>query len=855
MKKRLFLWGNIFLLVICFCSAMIFFNYWMLPSYKIERVAQKTKDFDLKEDLLAYAAILKKAQNGPIDLEEANEGLFYSILLGYSEYGQDFIDKGANVNFRGARLLNVALAKNKYESIKFLFDNHIEFKQEILLESICGFEGLTKKDKVERLKIVEYFLERKFTISLEENFDRVVSALENEIELRTLFKHYFIDKVWQDLLKALDGDIEAQMKIGIFCIEKLRKNEEGFYWIKKSAGTGTPRATILLAKCYEKGIGVQKNLREAFELYKSAAEKGDAIAQYKLGECYEYGKGCSENISLAIDWYKKSSFQNFLKAKIKLKELPSEIIVDNAFSNDAECQYELAMWFLKERRDESVVYYWLEEATKRGSVNAMLFLGEKYLKEDERKEEGVRLLKKAAKSKNKKAMYLLGTYYLDNNIDFDKGIDLLNQAAKKQCEKSRERLNSMKNVSLVSIPKSNYSIGKYEVTNQEYFLVMGNPDFDFNDFKFYPVVNVSYNEAKEYCRRLTRLGRMLGSIYEKQEYRLPTSDEWEYACCAGAKTRFCGGDSDKVLKRYAWYGENSDYKIHRAGTKSPNKWEIYDMHGNVWEWCLDTDKKFLNNIRRGGSAFTTAEACGSFYFNNSNGPDFKYEDIGFRIVLANTISENNRNISKKSEKIEAVLVVEETSVLNALKKIRNQMIPITNKDYQIGKYEVSQDEYEEIMKNNPSEFRGRNRPVENVSWNDAVDFCKKLTKLSHIANTIPENYEYRLPTSEEWEYVCRAGTMEYPSYASSENLNKYAQYGGMMITCNVGEKAPNKWGVYDMYGNVWEWCGDWRGSNPVSKGGSFKSSAKFCDASNVNKGRENTKSSEIGFRVLFAPKK
>ena len=117
----------------------------MLPSYKIERVAQKTKDFDLKEDLLAYAAILKKAQNGPIDLEEANEGLFYSILLGYSEYGQNFIDKGANVNFRGARLLNVALAKNKYESIKFLFDNRIEFKQDILLESICGFEGLTKK--------------------------------------------------------------------------------------------------------------------------------------------------------------------------------------------------------------------------------------------------------------------------------------------------------------------------------------------------------------------------------------------------------------------------------------------------------------------------------------------------------------------------------------------------------------------------------------------------------------------------------------------------------------------------------------------------------------------------------------
>jgi formylglycine-generating enzyme required for sulfatase activity len=120
------------------------------------------------------------------------------------------------------------------------------------------------------------------------------------------------------------------------------------------------------------------------------------------------------------------------------------------------------------------------------------------------------------------------------------------------------------------------------------------------------------------------------------------------------------------------------------------------------------------------------------------------------------------------------------------------------KGFYMGAFEVTQGQYQQVMGTNPSYFKGANLPVEQVSWDDAVEFCKKLSQ--------KEGKTYRLPTEAEWEYACRAGTTTKFSFGDDESqLGEYAWYGknSGMKTHPVGKKKPNAWGLFDMHGNVW----------------------------------------------------
>jgi formylglycine-generating enzyme required for sulfatase activity len=127
-----------------------------------------------------------------------------------------------------------------------------------------------------------------------------------------------------------------------------------------------------------------------------------------------------------------------------------------------------------------------------------------------------------------------------------------------------------------------------------------------------------------------------------------------------------------------------------------------------------------------------------------------------------------------------------------------------SRDFEMGKCEVTQAQWQAVMGDNPSSFKGDNLPVEEVSWNDVQEFIRKL-------NQGDSKYQYRLPTEAEWEYACRAGTTG--DYAG--DLDAMAWYGSNSNnqTHPVGQKQANKWGLYDMHGNVWEWCQDWYDSN------------------------------------------
>jgi formylglycine-generating enzyme required for sulfatase activity len=140
---------------------------------------------------------------------------------------------------------------------------------------------------------------------------------------------------------------------------------------------------------------------------------------------------------------------------------------------------------------------------------------------------------------------------------------------------------------------------------------------------------------------------------------------------------------------------------------------------------------------------------------------------------------------------------------------------------------VTQDLYEALMGNNPSDFKGGRRPVENVSWYDAIKCANALSRkqgLKEVYTIDGENVEadwsangWRLPTEAEWEYAARAGT-DF-KYSGSNNLDEVGWYDDNSgdETHRVGEKKPNGWGLYDMSGNVFEWCWDWRGRYPSSK--------------------------------------
>jgi len=146
---------------------------------------------------------------------------------------------------------------------------------------------------------------------------------------------------------------------------------------------------------------------------------------------------------------------------------------------------------------------------------------------------------------------------------------------------------------------------------------------------------------------------------------------------------------------------------------------------------------------------------------------------------------------------------------------------VTVSSFLISKYEVTQAEYEEIMGKNPSHYKGSNLPVEQVSWFDAIEYCNKLSEKEGLTPAYTRNGNsvnwdrnangYRLPTEAEWEYACRAGT-QTPFYngTSANDVSWHSGNSGYK-THPVGEKQPNSWGLYDMHGNVLEWCWDWLG--------------------------------------------
>ena len=435
---------------------------------------------------------------------------------------------------------------------------------------------------------------------------------------------------------------------------------------------------------------------------------------------------------------------------------------------------------------------------------------------------------------------------------------------------------------------SSYYIGETEVTQDLWEAVMGSNPSVYKGSNL-PVEQVSWNDCQEF---ITKLNAMTG-----QKFRLPTEAEWEYAARGGNKSKGYKYSGSNNIDDVAWYFENSGSKTHPVKTKTPNELGIYDMSGNVWEWCSDRDGSYSSNAQtnptgpstgynrrlRGGCCLFDARHC-RVSDRNCNAPDYYHFSLGLRLACGDDTAggtpengNDNDNISLYGDQTFIVGNVsfmmktvagwyftmgatseQESDAWNNEKPTHE----VTLSSYYIGETEVTQALWHAVMGSNPSFRKGVNLPVEQVSWNDCQEFITKLNAIT--------GQKFRLPTEAEWEFAARGGNRSKGyKYSGSNNINNVAWYdeNSGSNTHPVKTQTPNELGIYDMSGNVWEWCNDRYGDyssnaqlNPtgpstgsyrVRRGGSWNYDAGYCRVSYRGSSSPASRDRDLGLRLAL----
>lgn len=447
--------------------------------------------------------------------------------------------------------------------------------------------------------------------------------------------------------------------------------------------------------------------------------------------------------------------------------------------------------------------------------------------------------------------------------------------AKVDAEKSENRevnldyIKSELETAFVQIPYRNYEVMKTEVTQKLYEAVIGKNPSSFKGSNL-PVEEVSWYDCIYFCNKLSEIVGVT-PVYsvngttdvEKWNYkphkdavikdkitqnlnangfRLPTNIEWGYAVRGGEDYIYSGGSD---LDFVGWHFQNSQDKTHKVGENKPNNYGLYDMSGNVWEWCWDTGSNNVSCIR-GGSYSYYDDFCevSSKKYVDALSTD---KDIGFRLTRTIFESENALDIENEFEKL---------------------FVQIPGKNYEVMKTEVTQGLYDVVIEENPDFNDGYNykKPVNFVYWSDCIYFCNKLSEImglkpvysvngtrdmakwnwdfdrfgdrEELQGTITQNARaegFRLLTVEEWEYAALGGDKN--TYSGSENIDEVGWYKGNSgdEIHEVGQKKANGYGLYDMSGNVYEWCWDSYATYfRYFLGGSYRSSDFICDVSNID---------------------
>jgi sulfatase modifying factor 1 len=332
-----------------------------------------------------------------------------------------------------------------------------------------------------------------------------------------------------------------------------------------------------------------------------------------------------------------------------------------------------------------------------------------------------------------------------------------------------------------------------------------------------------------------------------------------------------------------------------VGYYAANPWGFFDMHGNVWEWTADwyqatypTGNPVIDptgpasgssRVARGGSWDNDGAALRSAkrsYFAPNSRPSSRGFRVGFQFTGEHSVDLN------ASVKLDMLWVEPGTFTMGSPTTEAGRGTNETEhnvtltKGFYLGKYEVTQAQYEAVMTGNtnslsatPSQWPNNpNRPVEKVSWADAQIFLTRLN--AQQSANIPAGWAYVLPTESQWEYACRAGTTTMYSWGNDINATR-ANYSvsGLSQTRDVGYYAANPLGFFDMHGNVWEWTADWyqaayptgnpvvdptgpaSGSLRLFRGGSWINNDSDLRSAKRFDYTPSTRYSNVGFRVGF----
>jgi formylglycine-generating enzyme required for sulfatase activity len=515
---------------------------------------------------------------------------------------------------------------------------------------------------------------------------------------------------------------------------------------------------------------------------------------------------------------------------------------------------------------------------------------------------------------------------------------------------------------------SNYYMSKLEVTQKLWHAVMEttvqqqrdlvNTNWGiYSEGDNYPMYYVNYEDCEAFCEKLNRL--LADQLPEGYRFTLPTEAQWEYAARGGKKSKGYTFSGSNFINKVAWWEENSEKKLHEVGLKFSNELGIYDMSGNVWEWCRDwfEDTYYsygsttnpqgpLSGIRRvlrGGSwdRKTWHSRVTTRYYYEPAGCS---ANVGFRIALepktaifdlkslknaasklsSQFISAKNRNFKIADLYFEMVFVEGRTFTMGCTSDPNDcfgneePIHSVTLSDFYVGKFQVTQELWYAVMgttlrhqcdlaninlpvynkdDNHPkinykevyskfdrSSFQhlperdnemplygeGNYYPMYYISYIECEEFCEKLNQL--LSKQLPEGYKFCLPTEAQWEYAARGGKKSKGyTYSGGDNIEKLAFYeeNSNDQTCEVGTKKANELGIYDMSGNVWEWCLDWfdseyynyspftdpagpgYGYHRVLRGGSWRSIPQGCRVSCRFKSSPNERASNCGLRLAL----
>lgn len=455
-----------------------------------------------------------------------------------------------------------------------------------------------------------------------------------------------------------------------------------------------------------------------------------------------------------------------------------------------------------------------------------------------------------------------------------------------------------------------FYIGAYEVTQSEWEAVMNyNPSsFSRNGvysaevkavpddaLARYPVDSVSQRDAQRFVRRLNEREKIPG-----WEYRLPTAQEWEYACRGGTPTR-ASSQFDYYTQKMSETLTADEANINgalmslRVGSFRPNALGLYDMHGNVWEWT--GSGAGFGWIRRGGSSVDPASSCAAGVWNSISG-GVRLSNNGFRVVLAaeegsdqpppSPVVAEIRPIPRLDPPPRPTTKAAGASSANSLgmpfvyvaqgrfwisQGGKNAVRGAEVLPFEIGAHEVTQGQWQAVMGANPS-FHSRagegqelvkelsdeqvaSLPVENVNLHDIRKFIEKLNALEEESE-----WEYRLPTAAEWEFACRGGlgtkeacSLDYCLKAPTNTITKeFANYQNLAVTQPVGQYPANPLGLYDMHGNVSEYCASGQGYGHYHLGGGADDEGPACRVAARDLIGADTRHRCVGLRLVRTPR-